>query len=537
MYTFQLSNLNNCYRVRGDLDHTAIQHQFDRIVEHVLPNALDEKLTRILSKCGFSERHYIVIRNIDYRIRVHAREPSDTMVAEGWAEGIAHAILEKLQDISLNSYTDEIAVFENQQAAEIELIRAFSQVSTLPWYASSLTENNEVPSAYSITQNWINSIPEQCNQLLTRILVENGVQALNIFTESEAVSIFRQLNQRSTNRIKTLTKNDLICTTESVLQQQTTTRLEQYTSSNVFTSYHSLNSSTFQTFKSQSALFVYILFRNLYPGLSVAYESFVEQLGNIFLDRKNERLQRRKHEQHVENEETTNEHLVESEKIKNEQPDYLDDENIMNSGNSEFKRHNQIEKEPTSIDSEKQYLDVGCGGLLFLINLILRTFEPAKLLDAEINKTLSDLGLEILKQLLSGLPEKDAQRIFEREKILIKIFSGQEETPEYLTEFSATPEISELFNLLLKSMPDGVANYVGNIAFIYGKHTLPFAKQSAMTILANTVFRPGKLLITPTHADLYLPSNTIDLALRRVGLDLNPGWVPFLARVIQFHYQ
>jgi hypothetical protein len=28
----------------------------------------------------------------------------------------------------------------------------------------------------------------------------------------------------------------------------------------------------------------------------------------------------------------------------------------------------------------------------------------------------------------------------------------------------------------------------------------------------------------------------VDMTVRRAGLDLDPGWVPWLGRVVQFHY-
>jgi hypothetical protein len=46
----------------------------------------------------------------------------------------------------------------------------------------------------------------------------------------------------------------------------------------------------------------------------------------------------------------------------------------------------------------------------------------------------------------------------------------------------------------------------------------------------------ARLEVSETHLDLYLHVRTIDLALRIAGLDLDPGWVPWLGRVVLFHY-
>lgn len=54
--------------------------------------------------------------------------------------------------------------------------------------------------------------------------------------------------------------------------------------------------------------------------------------------------------------------------------------------------------------------------------------------------------------------------------------------------------------------------------------------------LHAVVVRPGRLRLTDTHADLFLPPDAVDVSLRRVGWDLDPGFVPGLRRVVRFHY-
>ena len=47
----------------------------------------------------------------------------------------------------------------------------------------------------------------------------------------------------------------------------------------------------------------------------------------------------------------------------------------------------------------------------------------------------------------------------------------------------------------------------------------------------------GRLFVTRTHVDLVLPLEAADLAVRRAGLDADPGWVPELGRVVQFFFE
>lgn len=55
--------------------------------------------------------------------------------------------------------------------------------------------------------------------------------------------------------------------------------------------------------------------------------------------------------------------------------------------------------------------------------------------------------------------------------------------------------------------------------------------------LHNLVRRPGRILISRTHLDVLFNLKQADIRIRRVGLDLNPGWVLWFGRVVAFHYQ
>ena len=48
--------------------------------------------------------------------------------------------------------------------------------------------------------------------------------------------------------------------------------------------------------------------------------------------------------------------------------------------------------------------------------------------------------------------------------------------------------------------------------------------------------QPARLCATETQLDLDLETAEVDLAVRLSGLDLDPGWVPWLGRVVRFHY-
>ncbi len=47
---------------------------------------------------------------------------------------------------------------------------------------------------------------------------------------------------------------------------------------------------------------------------------------------------------------------------------------------------------------------------------------------------------------------------------------------------------------------------------------------------------PARLIADSSHINLHFRLNDAQLAVRRVGLDITPGWVPWLGRVVTFHY-
>ena len=47
---------------------------------------------------------------------------------------------------------------------------------------------------------------------------------------------------------------------------------------------------------------------------------------------------------------------------------------------------------------------------------------------------------------------------------------------------------------------------------------------------------PAQIRYSPSHIDLYAAMASIRLPVRLAGLDIDPGWLPWLGRVVRFHY-
>lgn len=64
-----------------------------------------------------------------------------------------------------------------------------------------------------------------------------------------------------------------------------------------------------------------------------------------------------------------------------------------------------------------------------------------------------------------------------------------------------------------------------------------WCSQFAQTGMADLVRLPGKLLVTRTHLDAYFSLSQMDIRVRRAGLDINPGWLPWFGRVVSYWYR
>jgi len=143
-----------------------------------------------------------------------------------------------------------------------------------------------------------------------------------------------------------------------------------------------------------------------------------------------------------------------------------------------------------------EVLSTGWGGVLFLINA-LRRLSIEAVLDAE--EPPAPTGWRLLRALGTayGMPDDEPLALF---------LEGQD--------------------LETQVRPALMADLLDGIAALYsadGPWPLPLAQAA-------------RLGASETHLHLDLDAASADLAVRLAGLDFDPGWVPWLGRVVSFHY-
>jgi hypothetical protein len=66
--------------------------------------------------------------------------------------------------------------------------------------------------------------------------------------------------------------------------------------------------------------------------------------------------------------------------------------------------------------------------------------------------------------------------------------------------------------------------------------TRRWCRRRARIGLVSLICRPGKVVVSRTHLEISFDLRAVDIRLRRLALDVDPGWVRWLGRVVQFHY-
>lgn len=63
-----------------------------------------------------------------------------------------------------------------------------------------------------------------------------------------------------------------------------------------------------------------------------------------------------------------------------------------------------------------------------------------------------------------------------------------------------------------------------------------YLRRHARIGLASLCLRHAHLSWSPSHLDVHFALASADLRVRRLGLDVDPGWLPWLQRVVTFHF-
>jgi hypothetical protein len=193
------------------------------------------------------------------------------------------------------------------------------------------------------------------------------------------------------------------------------------------------------------------------------------------------------------------------------------------------------------------------GGVLFLINVMQRLDLPACF---EADWRLSSLAgawgvLELLgRSLLAGRVEVLADPLWTSLAEIDGRVAGQPPGAEvegpgivhipaawlpWIGDDLSTDYATDLTDYEPDNAGGGVGRWVAAVApLIRRMLQRMLGKEDIVTAL---LLRSGRLYVTRTHVDLVMPLAGVSLAVRRAGLDFDPGWLPAFGRVVKFHYE
>lgn len=196
--------------------------------------------------------------------------------------------------------------------------------------------------------------------------------------------------------------------------------------------------------------------------------------------------------------------------------------------------------QPAPLEQPDYLLPTAAGGVLFLLPVLHRLGLPAWLLAADAGH--GGFGSRILAAALHRLrvpPDDPAWLLAAPPPGLVAGGSG----PGPVVSSAQLPWESPLLAPprataapeLAAALPH--AESADAQAVLWLTAARRWLRRAGHIGLASLVSRPARLSLTPTHADMHFELCDADLRVRRLGLDADPGWLPWFGRVVSFHFR
>jgi hypothetical protein len=176
----------------------------------------------------------------------------------------------------------------------------------------------------------------------------------------------------------------------------------------------------------------------------------------------------------------------------------------------------------------------GSGGILFLLNALQRLGLPAALQSALAERDPGFPFRVLLRlALFAGSTAVDPVVLWLQERIRHGGGDSLESMPvpaelDLASHWLAWPRNLPPFRSTTMPLP--------RLARVWSVAARRFCWRDAGITAFEVIRRPALFLATSTEIDITLPLASVDLRIRRLGLDLDPGWLPWFGFVVRFHY-
>jgi hypothetical protein len=541
-----IDQLRSVYRLPSTLDaHDALRARLDAASGPALRAALDALLPATLTALGLPPDAEVAIQRLSIRLRIRGTDVSNTAISEAWAHAIAEALRTSLAPLAQRGggVTPEVALFSSRFAAESAcLLERFLGTAEAWWWRPLLGGDDPVPSSREILAGWIRATPERVPGALAELALEAPDGLALALSDEDARALVEAILSSRHQSLRAL---------RDALRQPVSPPprgLERGLPSGLTTAMLPEPIRVGGSADGDLLLDEQTLLRLLEPAETKAIDgarrpAAKRLLAICFL------LARR----------PAAWTLLTPSAVR---PDQRSVDAALDRGQASseltaaaLERSDTLSVEPATAQLRDRTTDIhriqsnavaphehriGCGGLLFLI----RRSAASSLLDEHRGAALEDrlvaLGWLALHRALDPLPQGARRVAFERERPLLEVFSGIHDLPEELHLVPTGPAADDArahLDAIAALLPAELDPCSDGLLATYGSEPQPFGPEHPHRALAHLLLRPGRVLLTRTHADLHLPARAVDVALRLGGWDIDPGFIPHLGRVIRFHYE
>ncbi len=170
------------------------------------------------------------------------------------------------------------------------------------------------------------------------------------------------------------------------------------------------------------------------------------------------------------------------------------------------------------------------AGLYFLLN-VLRLLGIAEAIQSNPLAAESGLVARILQRLAVHA------RIMPGDAILswIDLSLSQIEKPDVPPAGTFVSDCSTLFPSNLQ--PSSQKSFdVGYFSRVWSLAVRRWCWHAGALTVRELVHRNGVVSLNRCDLDVTLPLDSVDIRIRRLGLDIDPGWLPWFGKVVRFHY-
>jgi hypothetical protein len=166
------------------------------------------------------------------------------------------------------------------------------------------------------------------------------------------------------------------------------------------------------------------------------------------------------------------------------------------------------------------------GGLYFVLRPLARLGLDA-FVAAHPELDELDFGVRVLARIA------DAQGITAEDPIRIALELAQVESP---IRVPVPPAFADLWTERVPApVPEGL-DPLRDLIDAWHAAVSAWLDRHAQLDLTTVVVRDAAVLCSRTHLDVVFDMESSDVRLRKAALDIDPGFVPWLGRVVQFHY-